>query len=146
MSKLDEQIDRVARTCAGLRVRLLNRVVSSIYDEHLHSLGLRGTQFNVLVATAKMRVARPSVMSEVLCIDPTTLSRNLERMRDRGWLELVPDPEDARSQPFQLTPAGRDMLRRAIPLWEQAQKETEALLGDPAIAAIHKASAVARGR
>lgn len=144
MAKFEDMVDHVAEHCAGLRVRLLNRVVSGLYDDHLRPLGLRGSQFNILVASAKMKLARPAIMAEVLCIDPTTLSRNLERMRARGWLELVPDPEDGRAQPFRLTDAGREILRKAIPLWERAQAETEALLGEAALAAIRRGSEAAQ--
>jgi len=43
---------------------------------------------NILVATAKMGTARPADVCELLNLDVSTLSRNVERMKQRGWLQL----------------------------------------------------------
>jgi DNA-binding MarR family transcriptional regulator len=67
------------------------------------------------------------------------LSRNVERMRAKGWLEVVPG-EDARTQPFRLTSQGKRLLERAVPAWEQAQHQAEELLGDDGIALLNKAA------
>jgi DNA-binding MarR family transcriptional regulator len=65
---------------------------------------------------------------DILLLDPSTLSRNVERMQAHGWLEVVAD-SDRRAQPFRLTAAGRALLKRAMPLWEQAQQRAAELLG-----------------
>jgi DNA-binding MarR family transcriptional regulator len=49
-------------------------------------------------------------------------------MKVRGWLEVVPD-EDGRSQPFRLTPQGRKLLEKAIPAWNEAQRQVKKVLG-----------------
>jgi DNA-binding MarR family transcriptional regulator len=83
---------------------------------------------NVLVAAAKMKLARPAEICEALQLDGSTLSRNLERMKARGWLEVVPDP-DGRAQPFRVTKLGRKVLEELLPAWELAQKKAGAVLG-----------------
>jgi len=72
-----------------------------------------------------------------LRLDASTLSRNVERLRARGWLEVVPG-EDARTQPFRLTAQGRRVLERAVPAWEQAQQQAEELLGEDGVALLTK--------
>jgi DNA-binding MarR family transcriptional regulator len=72
-------------------------------------------------------------------LDTSTLSRNVERMRANGWLEVVPG-EDARTQPFRLTAQGRRLLERAIPAWEQAQQQAKGLLGEEGTALLDKAA------
>ncbi len=42
-----------------------------------------------------------------LGISPSTLTRNLSRLEERGSIERVPDPGDGRSQRVRLTPSGR---------------------------------------
>src|SRR5205807_9326674 len=104
MDKLTtSSIDTIARTCIAVRLRLLNRVVTNFYDDALRPLGLKVSQLNILIVAAKLGLARPAQVSEILQLDASTLSRNVERMRARGWLEVVPD-EDARAQPLRLTP------------------------------------------
>src|SRR3954451_24024174 len=104
-------IDTISRTCIAARLRLLNRVVTTLYDDALRPLGLKVSQLNVLIVTGKLGLARPAQVCEILQLDTSTLSRNVERMRAHGWLEVVPE-EDARAQPFRLTAQGRRLTRR----------------------------------
>ena len=113
---MQAMIDKVASECVAVRLRMLNRVITNIYDDALRSLDLKVSQMNILVAAAKMGTARPSDVCDHLHLDVSTLSRNIERMKARGWLEVVPD-EDGRAQPFRLTPQGgaRSWKRRFRP-------------------------------
>jgi DNA-binding MarR family transcriptional regulator len=122
-------IDKVARECVAVRLRMLNRAVTNIYDDALRPLDLKVSQMNILVAAAKMGTARPAQVCEHLHLDVSTLSRNVERMKARGWLEVVPG-DDARTQPFRLTPQGRKLLEKAVPAWSKAQQQVKKALGD----------------
>src|SRR6516164_710028 len=132
-----QAIDYIASTCIALRLRLLNRVVTSLYDEVLRTLGLKVSQLNLLVVTAKLGLAQPAKVCDLLQLDTSTLSRNVERMRAKGWLEVVP-AEDARTQPFRLTAQGKRLLERAVPAWEQAQSQATEFLGPEGIALLGK--------
>src|SRR5687768_1376410 len=121
--------DKIAGECVAFRLRMLNRVITNIYDNALRPLDLKVSQMNILVAAAKMGTVRPLEVCEYLHLDVSTLSRNVERMRARGWLEVVPD-EDGRSQPFRLTPQGRKLLEKAVPAWSEAQQQVKKALGD----------------
>src|SRR5215470_154230 len=136
---ITSMIDTIAKTCVAVRLRLLNRVITNFYDEALRPLGLKVSQLNILIVTAKLGVARPAQVCAVLHLDTSTLSRNVERMRAHGWLEAVPD-EDARAQPFRLTPQGRRLIEKAVPAWEEAQRQATELLGDAGIALLDNAA------
>src|SRR5215218_102445 len=129
MAEPATSIEEIATSCVAKRLRLLNRIVTNIYDDALRPLELKVSQMNILVAAAKMGTARPIEVCEYLHLDVSTLSRNVERMKARGWLEVVPD-EDGRSQPFQLTPRGRKLLEKAVPAWSEAQQHVKTVLGD----------------
>jgi DNA-binding MarR family transcriptional regulator len=131
-------IDDIAGNCIAVRMRVLNRVITNLYDEALRPLGVKVSQMNILVATAKLGLARPAQVCEILQLDTSTLSRNVERMRARGWLEVVAG-EDARAQPFRLTPAGKKLLERTIPAWARAQRQAAVFLGDEGVALLGKA-------
>src|ERR1700736_2916047 len=102
-------IDTISRKCIAVRLRLLNRVVTNFYDDALRPLGLKVSQLNILIVTARLGLARPTQVCDILQLDASTLSRNVERMRAHGWLEVGPD-EDARTQPFPLTPQGKRLM------------------------------------
>src|SRR5258707_14110221 len=122
-------IDTISKTCIAVRLRLRNRVVTNFYGDALRPLGLKVSQLNILVVTARLGIARPAQVGDILQLDTSTLSRNVERMRARGWLEVVPE-EDARAQPFRLTLLGRRLIEKAVPAWEEAQGQATELLGD----------------
>ena len=130
--------DAIAGECIAVRMRMLNRVVTNIYDDALRPLGLRVSQMNILVAAGRMSAARPAEVCERLHLDVSTLSRNVERMKARGWLEVIPD-DDGRAQPFRLTGEGRRLLEQAAPAWRKAQKQAKALLGDGIVDLLGKA-------
>ncbi len=137
--KHNPTIDTIARSCIAVRLRLLNRVVTNLYDDALRPLGLKVSQLNLLVVAAKLGLAQPAKVCDILQLDASTLSRNVERMRAKGWLEVVPG-EDARTQPFRLTAQGRRLLERAVPAWEQAQSRATEFLGEDGIALLSKAA------
>ena len=131
--------DTVAQECLAVRLRILNRVITKVYDDAFRPFGAKTSQLNILIATARAGVARPADICHVLQLDTSTLSRNVERMKAKGWLEVVPDDEDARAQPFRLTAKGRRLLERAKPAWEQAQQKAKELLGGDMIDVISDA-------
>jgi len=129
---IDRQSEEIARDCVDVRLRLLNSVITNVYDDALRPLGLKVSQINLLVVAARLGVAEPSQVCRILQMDLSTLSRNLERLRARGWIESVRD-RDARVHPFQLTSQGRAMIQQAYPAWREAQQRATALLGEEGV-------------
>ena len=56
---MQAMIDEIAGECIAVRMRMLNRVITNIYDDALRPLDLKVSQMNILVAAAKMGMARP---------------------------------------------------------------------------------------
>ena len=132
-------IDTIAKTCIAVRLRLLNRVVTNLYDDALRPLGLKVSQLNILIVAAKLGLARPAQVCELLQLDASTLSRNVKPLQAHGWLEVVPEA-DARAQPFRLTAKGRRLIEKAVPAWEEAQRRATDLLGEAAVALLDRAA------
>jgi len=107
-------------------------------DDALRPLGLKVSQLNILIVTARLGLARPSRICEILQMDASTLSRNVKPLRVHGWLEVVSE-EDARTQPLRLTPRGKDLIENALPAWEDAQREATELLGAEGAAVLGQA-------
>jgi DNA-binding MarR family transcriptional regulator len=126
--KLETPAEVIAAECLAVRVRALNRAVTALYDDALRPHGLRVGQLNLLVAVARMGTARPGDLCRVLCMEKSTLSRDVEVMRRNGWLEA--DETDGRSRPLRITPVGRALVERVAPAWRQAQAQTRKLIGD----------------
>ncbi len=113
-------INIVAGECIGSRIRLLNRLVTGIYDDALREHGLRISQGNVLVVIAARGPLRASDVCRILKLDKSTLSRDLERLLDKGWI--------TRSPKLEITAAGQALLAASFPAWRKAQREVRKLL------------------
>jgi DNA-binding MarR family transcriptional regulator len=131
----DDPLDRVSRECIAVRVRLINRVITALYDEALRPHGLRVSQGNILVAVARRGEVRPAEVCRMLRIEKSTLSRDVDLMKKEGWLASEP-PAGGRNQTLRMTPAGSALLRRAQPAWEQAQAEARSLIGEAGVDAL----------
>jgi DNA-binding MarR family transcriptional regulator len=131
------QLDVMAADCIAVRVRLINRVLTGIYDEALRPHGLRVSQGNILVAVARMGEARPADVCRRLKLEKSTLSRDVEVMKRHGWLESDP-PAGGPRQVLRITSRGMDLLAKCQPAWESAQAEARQLIGESGVDAIHQ--------
>lgn len=115
--------------CAAANLRQAARAVTQHFDKALVPSGLRITQFTVLSAIAKAEGPLPlTQLAEQLVMDRTTLSRNLQPLKASGYLRHV-SGGDRRIRAVLLTEAGEAALRKALPLWAQAQMEMLDTLG-----------------
>ncbi len=130
-------VDVIARECIAVRLRIVNRVLTGVYDKALRAHGIKISQMNILVAISRFGTAKPADICRVLHMDPSTLSRNVNRMRARGWLEAVPG-EDGRAHLLSLTPDGSRLLRDAVPAWRSAQQKAASMLGEQGVAAVSR--------
>lgn len=106
--------------CTCFRLRQATRRVSQIYDSYLGQLDLKNTQFTLL-AHLTLKEFTINELAEWMVIDPTTLNRNLRYLQERGLVESRQGERDRRERCLRATPAGRDLYKRAIPLWKAAQ-------------------------
>lgn len=132
-------IETMAKTCIAGRLRLINRVITNIYDDAFRPFGLKVSQGNILILTGKLGVACPAKVCDYLQLDASTLSRNVELLRRNGWVEEI-SGEDARSHPFRLTATGKRLINKAIPAWEKAQAQARKLLGDDLVSLLNAAA------
>src|SRR5262245_11157714 len=132
-------IDTISQTCIAVRLRLLNRVVTNLYDDALRPLGLKVSQLNILIVTARLGLARPAQVCDILQLDASTLRRNVKPLQAHGWLEVVPEA-DARAQAFRLTAKGKRLIAKAVPAWEEAQRRAAELLGEEGLALLDRAA------
>ena len=137
MSAVDDAADEIASRCLGLRIRLLDRTLSTIFDRHLRPLGIRITQLTLLTAISKTKETGPSELVQMLRLEKSTVSRTIDRLIDHGWIETTA-ASDGRSYRIRLTRKGRSKLVEAYPAWQLAQDEAERMLGATHVSAIRK--------
>lgn len=135
----------IAGECVGVRLRMLTRAVNRIYNGALRPYGLNISQMNILVALLRLGEAHQQRVCEVLCLDKSTLSRDLGRMRQEGWIRER-GGEDARTRLLQVTAAGHALIERAFEAWQAAQRDALALLGEQDHGAVEQLTRSMRAR
>jgi len=136
-----DTIEQIGCECLLSRARILNRVLTGIYDDELRSFGLKATQLNLLVAVARIGLVRRIDIGKRLHLDPSTLTRNLKIMLTNGWIEEIINGEDGRGSPLQVTAKGRALLNQIGPSWRKAQDRTQKLIGDDGATLLRKLAA-----
>lgn len=75
-------------------------------------VALERAAYTTLVRIAELEAGRLSELAEVLGLDASTTSRHVKGLVDAGYVEVAPDPDDARARRYSPTAAGRDALER----------------------------------
>lgn len=115
--------------CYCASTRQVARLLTRHYTEHLRPAGLTPPQFELLGNLAARPGLSQSQFAGILNLDQTTLSRNLKSMIGQGWVKSTPSDKDSRAVIYAITSKGLATLRAAMPLWQNAQRGIETLLG-----------------
>lgn len=114
--------------CACSNLRKAARAVTQFFDVRLAPAGLRSTQLGILATLHRLGPRKLSDLADVLVMDRTTLTRNLRPLERRGLIQLDPG-DDRRTRKVALTSKGGESMRKAFPLWCEAQREIAGRLG-----------------
>ena len=119
----------VRDSCLCLHVQRAARSLARRFDEALHPLGLTNGQFSLMMSLNRPEPPTIGAVASLLAMDRTTLTAALKPLERRGLIKILKDPEDNRARLLQLTPRGRKVLARAVPVWKSTHAEVEAHLG-----------------
>ncbi|MDH5757791.1 MAG: MarR family winged helix-turn-helix transcriptional regulator [Nitrospinota bacterium] len=117
----------MASSCVATRARLISRSITAIFDEALKGSGVKVSQVNLMVMVFNLGQARSSDICRIMKMDASTLSRNVDRMKKKGWLDSRHE-DGARSMIVSITPAGEQLLVEIYPQWKEAQRRSVDLL------------------
>lgn len=121
VEELSLQLVRLVRGLRGLHVAVVDAG-----GDHVEPATL-----GLLSGLAATGPARLSTLAGVMCLDLSTVSRQVPALERHGWVARTRDPHDHRAQLLELTPAGQDMLQavrrsradvlaRLLPEWSTA--------------------------
>jgi DNA-binding MarR family transcriptional regulator len=126
-SEHGEALPMLPCTCANLRRAA--RAVTRLYNHELRSQQIEVTQFTILMALERAGEISQGKLGKLLALDSTTLTRMLELLTKRGWIQEK-EGDDRRFRIIHLTTAGRAKLRQALPHWKRAQDRMQSALGE----------------
>lgn len=122
-----DQID--PRVCINAKLRKMHRLLNGAYQKKINTFGLRGSMLSILFIIGKRKGINQKAIAEALILDQSTMSRDLKRLIEKGWVQAF-QGEDARNKQLELTQAGFDLLEEVVPVWQALQEKVSQILGD----------------
>ena len=118
----------VRDTCLCLHLQRAARALARRFDDALRPLGLTSGQYSMMMSLNRPQPPNIGSVASLLSMDRTTLTAALKPLQRRDLVTVMVDDEDRRGRRLRLTPAGRALLARALPVWGRTHAEIERLL------------------
>jgi DNA-binding MarR family transcriptional regulator len=130
-----EAAKAVSAECIAVRVRLINRVITNVYDRAFRRFDIKINQASILVFLTVRDGSSTGDVGKALKMEKSTVSRNVERMRKKGWVEIEAG-DDGPSQVIRVTGKGSDLLAAIHGEWMKAQEAARGLLGEEGVRSV----------
>ena len=119
----------VRDSCLCLHVQRAARVLARHFDNALRPLGLTNGQFSLMMSLNRPEAPTIGAVASLLAMDRTTLTAALKPLQRRRLIKVKTTHDDHRARLLELTPQGRNLLARAVPVWTSTHAVIETRLG-----------------
>ena len=128
--ELDQkQADHIIQVCACANLRTVSGSLTQLYNRLLKPTGLKITQYYMLgniYTSPDISIGR---LGEIMLLDQTTVTRNLNILKDSGLVEIHRAEHDSRTKVVSITELGYEKLNNATPVWYEVQERIESSIG-----------------
>jgi DNA-binding MarR family transcriptional regulator len=114
--------------CLCFHLQRAGRALARRFDDAMRPIGLTNGQFSLMMCLNRPEAPTIGWVANFLAMDRTTLTAALKPLLRRRLIKMAVDREDRRSRRLHLTPAGRAILARAVPIWTRTHEEVDRLL------------------
>src|SRR5262245_25454870 len=111
-------------TYIGYRILQIHRGHRNRAESALNALGLYTGQEMVLFQLWKQEGPTQSQLVDTLSVDPSTITKTLQRLENAGLLHREQDAQDARSMRVYLTAKGRALREPVQKIWDDLEALT----------------------
>ena len=120
----------VRDSCLCLHVQRAARTLARRFDDAFRDLGITSGQFSLMMSLNRPQPAGMADVAGLLAMNRTTLTAALKPLQRRHLIRVTADRRDRRARLMTLTPEGRRLLARAVPVWKRTHAEIDTLLGE----------------
>ena len=103
----------------GRLIHMVNQKKDRLLNDYLAPLDITATQFKVLCSIRCQGCITPVELKKILSVDLGALTRMLDRLVCKGWIERNPNPHDKRGVLVQLTTDGAALCEQCHQLLGQ---------------------------
>jgi DNA-binding MarR family transcriptional regulator len=116
--------------CNSTSIQQAARHITRFYNECLAEVGLRGTQYTVLLFISRQGSIGVNALAQALVMDRTTVAHNLKPLERDGLVSVAVDTTDRRARVISLTKLGKKQVQEGQAAWVKAQRLFEAKFGE----------------
>ncbi|WP_266367611.1 MarR family winged helix-turn-helix transcriptional regulator [Tellurirhabdus rosea] len=116
--------------CIAGRLRMLSRVITTLYNEAFAAEGVTFAQASLLMHIFALPAVRQVELSRRLQIEKSALSRDIQLLQKRGWIT------DNVRRGLYLTEEGTAIAKRCHKIWKGLHERVRTELGEKAIGAL----------
>src|SRR5699024_5626976 len=98
---------------------------TQLYNKLLEPTGLKITQYYMLINIIRYPTVSISNLGEIMSLDQTTVSRNINILKELNYVNITTDKNDSRTKFISITDKGFKKLNDATPIWMQVQNAIE---------------------
>ena len=114
--------------CVGLGSRLVARRLTQMLERDIAGVGMTLAQLGLMAHIAAASDDTIGALAAKMCLDQSTLSRNLRALEAEGLVEIQIVESDLRRRAVWLTERGARRLEKAIPIWRAANEKLAHLI------------------
>ena len=79
--------------CISRKLMKCNRIVSTIFRQHFLPFGLSNSQISILFVVTKKGTVTQTELADILSLEKSTVSRNMQRLLQNNYLEKISTKE-----------------------------------------------------
>ena len=118
----------VRDSCLCLHVQRAARGLARRFDDVFRPLDLTHGQFSLLMSLNRPEPPTIGSVAALLAMDRTTLTAVLKPLERRKLVKVSVYKDDKRSRRLSITAAGRLLLAKAFPLWQETHAAIDQLV------------------
>jgi DNA-binding MarR family transcriptional regulator len=107
---------------AGHLIRRMNQISVAIFLEETAELGLTTVQYAALNMIEEMPDIDQVTLSNRIAFDKTTLVKVLDRLVEKALITRKQSPSDRRRHLLNVTPKGREVIRKIVPMIDRCER------------------------
>ena len=131
--KKDSIISPSDCSCPLGSLTVLSRKIGKIFRNHFYKLNVSNSQVYIFLLLSKKEEVSQSEIGKILELERSTVSRDLVRLIDKGYLYKV---KSGVSPIIGLTKKGQEFSKKIVHEWEKGYQESTDLLGKKGMEAL----------
>lgn len=120
-------MDTEFSNCLYFSTNNLVKKLSNVADDAFREVGLAPSHAFLLMAVNKKSGIQPSELSKILQLTPSTITRLVEKMERKGYLERISEGRATQIHPTEKCVQADDKIRTA---WNTLKANYKAVLGE----------------